>query len=153
MIIRRAQPTDSQRIYEIHMGAIRTLCQPNYTPEQITAWTSNRTPAGYLPRMRDFHFFVAEIETIIAGFARYSAKTMEFCSLYVDPAYTRQGIATALARYVFKDAQRRGLDHLWLDGSLTAVPFYQAVGFKAEKETTHLFQGVPLECVRMQIDL
>jgi putative acetyltransferase len=146
MIIRRAQPVDIQRIYEIHMSAISELCQRDYAPEQINAWTSNRTPEGYLARIQNFLFFVAEIGGIIVGFARYSTKSKEFCSLYVDPAHIRQGIATALVQYVFKDAQTRGLDHMWLDSSLTAVPSYISVGFQAEKNMTHRFQGVPLEC-------
>ena len=51
------------------------------------------------------------------------------------------------------DARSRGLTALWLDASLTAVPFYETVGFVGIVETTHAFHGAPLECVRMEMSL
>ena len=150
MIIRPATPADIYRIHEIHTSAIQILCIQDYTPEQIEAWSSNRTPEGYLPYIEKFRFFIAEYHGFTVGYARYSLKTNEFCSLFVDPEYIRQGIATLLTKFVFQDARDHGLNHLWLNGSFTAVPFYKTMGFTVEFEKTYSFQDVSLQCLRMR---
>ena len=152
-MIRPATPNDIDRIHEIHTSAIRELCIQDYTPEQIEAWTNNRTPEGYLRYIEQFQFYVVELDGKVVGYARYSTKSNEYCSLFVDPDYVRRGIATELSNFVFQDAIVQGLDHLWLNGSMTAIPFYETVGFAREYEKTYWFQDVPLECVRMRKNL
>jgi N-acetylglutamate synthase-like GNAT family acetyltransferase len=98
-------------------------------------------------------FFVSTLGGKVTGYAAYNPKSQELLAAYVDPDYVRQGAATSLVEAIFSDARGRGLESLWLDASLTAVPFYKAAGFKPVKETTHSFSGVPLECLRMETDL
>ena len=153
MLIRPASSADIDQIYSVHTRSIRQLCCSHYPPEHIEAWAGNKAPERYLPLIGKMPFFVAEAHTSIIGFTRYSLKTHEFCSLYVDPVHTRKGVGTALAQYVFADAQRNGITTLWLDGALNAVPFYKAIGFKWIDERIHKFGKFSLKCARMEIDL
>lgn len=50
------------------------------------------------------------------------------------PDATRQGLAAALLQHCFDQAQRAGLTHLVALSTLTAVPFYAAMGFAADRE-------------------
>ncbi len=54
-------------------------------------------------------------------------------------------VATKLMKTAYDDAQSFGVKELWLDASLTAVPFYQAEGWEYVGQEMH----GPLECVRM----
>jgi len=149
MIIRKAESKDTERIWEIHNNSVRALCQPDYSKEQIEAWAGHRMPEDYRQRILGGHFYAAEMDGSIVGYARYSPKTTELCSIFIDPLAARRGVGKALVDLIFEDAGAQGLTHLWLDASLTAVPFYQAVGFSTVEETTHDFSGVGLECIRM----
>ena len=61
-----------------------------------------------------------------------------------------QGIATDLFKQACEEAKQLGMTTFWLDASLTAVPFYTAMRFVNEYQTTHQFSGVDLECIRMR---
>jgi GNAT superfamily N-acetyltransferase len=72
----------------------------------------------------------------------------------VNPDYARLGIGTALFTRACDEARAEGLDSLWLDASLTAVPFYLAVRCERQQDTTHrLMSGIELLCIRMTINL
>ena len=98
-------------------------------------------------------FFVADLAGKQIGYAAYNPDSRELLSVFVDPDYARKGVATTMVRTLIADAQRHGLTTLWLESSLTAVPFYKTFGFEGMVETTHTFDEVPLECLRMELSL
>jgi putative acetyltransferase len=153
LIIRQAVTADALPIIDIHSRAIRALCVDDYSQEQLDAWIGKRTPQHLASRILTRPFFVADLNGKVVGYAAYFPPKAELASIYVDPDYARQGIASQLMDVLVASARRMGLTALWLDASLTAVPFYHAVGFENVRETIHEFQGVPLECIRMKIDL
>jgi putative acetyltransferase len=82
----------------------------------------------------------------MVGFVRWNPATYELCSLFVDPDHLRQGIATLLMKRACENVRAAGVENLWLYASLTAVPFYEADGWKFVEET----QRGLLECARME---
>ncbi|MCJ7661171.1 MAG: GNAT family N-acetyltransferase [Anaerolineales bacterium] len=64
--------------------------------------------------------------------------------------YTSRQVATDLFKKACEEAKHLGMTTFWHDASQTAVPFYQAMGFLNEGQTTHKFSGVDLKCVRMR---
>ncbi len=149
MIIREATVDDAREIWKLHMRSVRRLCSTDYAPEQIEAWVNHRTLDEYRERIKRHHCYVAESDSKVVGYARFDPTTSELCSVFVDPDCTRQGVGTRLVSEACGDAVSRGTEYFWLDASLTAVPFYESVGFTREKSTVHVFSGVDLECVRM----
>ena len=75
--------------------------------------------------------YVAELDGQLAGFATWSETPggVELEDLFVDPAYMRRGIATALVRHVVDVLQRRGVRRLEVVATLYALDFYRAAGF------------------------
>lgn len=153
LVIRPAVSNDSVTIIDIHSRSIRALCSGDYSKEQLDAWIGKRTPDHVASRIVSLPFYVAELKGKLVGYAVYNPRTTELTSIYVDPDFSRQGIASRLMELLASDARRKGLTTLWLDASLTAVPFYESAGFKSIKETSHAFHGVPLECLRMELSL
>jgi putative acetyltransferase len=152
-VIREAVAGDATQIIVIHARSVRALCSGDYTPEQIEAWIGKRTPEEMAQRIAMHPFFVAERNGKLTGYAVYNVNSSELLSIYVDPDFARQGVASALMNVLLADAWSKGLATLWLDASLSAVPFYETVGFVRIMETTHAFRGVPLECMRMEMSL
>ena len=151
MNIRSAVPNDAHRFLEIHRRSIQALCQADYTAGQIEAWVNFRTVDDFRQRiLRDVNF-VAEIDSRVVGYIRYSPKNNELCSLHVDPDYARRGVGTALFRQVARDARERNITHLWLHASLNAVPFYRSLGFSTGRQAVHMLGDVGLACVEMSI--
>lgn len=153
LIVRDATSGDAAQILDIHSRSVRELCSGDYSAEQIEAWIGKRTPEDTALRIARHPFFVADLDGTLTGYATYNVNSSELLSIYVDPEFARQGVASELMSKLLADARSKGLTALWLDASFTAVPFYEAVGFKGTKETTHAFAGVPLECVRMEMSL
>ncbi len=71
-----------------------------------------------------------------------------------DPSVVRRGIGRALMTRVMQDARQAGM--LWLDcmSTLTAVPFYGAMGFRTLYPVdVALAPGIVFPAVRMMADL
>jgi GNAT superfamily N-acetyltransferase len=154
IMIRKATPADCSSIYEAHTRAIRELCSVDYDQTQIEAWAGPRRATDYLKPISRGRLCVAELDSKVVGFSEYDNKTRELKAVYVNPDYARRGIGKALFTYACDEARAEGLDALWLDASLTAVPFYLAMQCRRQQGTTHrLMSGIELLCVRMTINL
>ena len=153
VLIRKAVIEDATRFLEIHYASIRNLCASDYSADQIDAWANFRTAEDFRYRITMDVSYVAEVEDIIVGYIRFNPKTSELCSLHVHPTHARLGIGTALFMRAISDAMSRNMTRFWLHSSLTAVPFYESLGFKREKETIHVFGDLGLQCVAMKINL
>ena len=75
----------------------------------------------------------------------------ELRACYVAPHAARRGVGSALVAEIERIARERGLDHLELESSITAEPFYAALGYQVETRGVHLLSpGVPMAAVTMR---
>lgn len=150
VIVRRALPADAVRIRNVHISSIRGLCARDYTRAQIEAWSSKKRPENYRCSMREGEvMFVALLGKRTAGFAGF--KGTEIRAVYVHPRFARQGIGRALFAAVERLAKKRCVRRLRLSSSVTAVPFYRAMGFMAVRKSMFtLRDGTRIACVDMQ---
>jgi predicted GNAT family N-acyltransferase len=77
---------------------------------------------------------VATVEDDVIGYARLIAeeggKTGQIRQVAVAPQWERRGVGTALIQGAIDEAGRLGMTDVWLNARLTAVPFYEKLGFK-----------------------
>lgn len=77
---------------------------------------------------------VATVEDDVIGYARLIAeeggKTGQIRQVAVAPEWERRGVGTALIQGAIDEAGRLGMADVWLNARLTAVPFYEKLGFK-----------------------
>lgn len=93
--------------------------------------------------------FVAKKKEKIVGFS--SLFKDEVRAVYVHPDYTRQRVGKMLLSVVEKKAQTRNIKKLKLSSSLTAIPFYSALGYEAIEYSHHkLRSGVQIPCAVMR---
>nr|CAS02570.1 putative integron gene cassette protein [uncultured bacterium]CAS02640.1 putative integron gene cassette protein [uncultured bacterium]CAS03024.1 putative integron gene cassette protein [uncultured bacterium] len=148
--IRFAKPEDCDSILAAHVGAIRELCRAEYSETQLAGWAERLTPAGYLPAIAKNTFLVAENEGRVVGFAEFAPSRGEVVAMYVQPKHARSGIGTMLFREIERLATAEGVTAMHLSSSLSAVSFYERLGFVAGPRSVHrLGNGTGIPCVAM----
>ncbi len=120
-----------------------------HTLDQLQNWIDKSPLEKYYWRLERQRILLAEKDGKILGHVRWYPKTNELCSICVEPEFTRQGIGSVLMECACQDARDYGVGELWLDASLTAVPFYQHLGWDYRICST----DGPLDSVRMTIQL
>jgi putative acetyltransferase len=145
--IRKAIEEDAVRIHELHINSARKICSTVYSPEIIDGWLEKRTPGGYLAGIQAGEMYVAEIRGKIVGFGH--AVPGEIEAIYVDPAYARQGVGTALMSHGLKMANVKAPGVIRLQSTLNARPFYESMGFRFVKEITLRRNTVDIPCYEM----
>ena len=149
-IIRGAIPADCDEILAVHKRAIRELCKGEYSQTQLAAWADRLTPQGYLPAIERNVFLVSEIDARVVGFCEFSVPRGEVVAMYIHPVHARHGIGTLLFNEVERIAQAHAIGTLTLSSSLSAVSFYERLGFIAGARSTHrLGNGTEIPCVAM----
>jgi ribosomal protein S18 acetylase RimI-like enzyme len=153
ILIRPAQREDAERIWQIRIESIQTLCAADYSSEQLQGWVGKATPDRYREIVTEGResLIVAETAAQVVGYA--SLCKAEIYAVHVDPGYARQGIGGRLLAAIEAEAAKTVLA-LTVDASLTAIPFYQSQGYEILEYTQHqLRSGVQIPCVRMRKQL
>ena len=152
--IRRSGPDDGPAIEAIHAAAVRAGYRECYLPADVDAWIAGMAAwrIGVDTARRDV--LMAEEGGRIAGFAALDAAASEVTAVYVDPASWRHGVGRGLLDAVETIARLRGVATAGLDASLNAVPFYEATGWRRERDAERTLPGGRrIVCVAMTKDL
>lgn len=83
------------------------------------------------------HYYVAEVEGVIAGYCgiRNIAGEGEISNVAVAESFRRKGIGRALLEYMLKEASFHGIGDCTLEVRLSNMPairLYESLGFKSE---------------------
>jgi GNAT superfamily N-acetyltransferase len=149
--IRQAIKLDAAPIHELHQRSVRQLCSEAYSKEIIEGWLANRTPQGYLPGIDRGEMYVAEIDGRVVGFGH--AVPGEIAAIYVDPAFTRRGIAKQLLQHGMNMATAGDSKAVKIDSTLNARPFYESCGFRFVKEITLRRNNVDIPALELRREI
>jgi putative acetyltransferase len=130
--LRLYDPADLPAVADIFSRAIRKTAAADYDPAQIAAW-SRFHPAAWIAQRALLTTWVAWIDGKPAGFADLGPDG-RLDRLYVHPARSRRGVARCLVAAAEARAVALGLYALRTEASLTARPFFEAVGFSVRVE-------------------
>jgi len=158
VIIRPIIPEDAHGALKVHHAAVRVTAANDYSAEIVEHWAPlpiteksivrfNTNPEGELR-------FVADWVGEIVAFAAIVVKKEELRACYVAPSVTRQGVGRRLIRRLEQAAGERGITALHLHSSVTAHPFYTAMGYETLEWGEHVLgSGLSMACVFMRKDL
>lgn len=138
---------DAQFIYDIHTSAIRELCSSHYSQEEIKQWAGRQRLEKYQSLIDMEALAVALLNDQVVGFGnieRYADDTSEISGLYVSPRCSRKGVGRALLCYLEDKAKAEGYTSMRVKSTLNAEPFYQALGYRAVKEDSHVMGALSL---------
>jgi GNAT superfamily N-acetyltransferase len=126
--IEPASPGDVPRMLEIRRRAFAAHAPAAYSPAEVRTLLDDVDPDELRAFAEDRRLFVARRGTLIAGLAGWGGDRLRH--VYVDPAWTRRGAATALVRRAEEDfASRTGRREIKAGVALHAERFYRAAGY------------------------
>jgi N-acetylglutamate synthase-like GNAT family acetyltransferase len=148
--IRKATRADALAVWEIRTLAIRFQCVAAYTLHQIGLWTSSALTARYEDTVEE-SVYVTVADDMLIGTGMVDLSTGQIDAIFVHPDYMGRGAARQMMHYLEQQAVRAGLEHIYLNSTLNAAPFYRKCGFKGGMVSVyHSPQGLALDCIPMR---
>ncbi len=119
----------SDQIADLFEATIRTVCSQDYTPEEIDAWigTAKDYPK-WRKRLRIKQPIIAIENNRVLGFAELEPPGHIDC-FYVDKDFQGKGIGRKLMSNIEEAARGKGYLKFIAEVSITAKPFFIAMGF------------------------
>lgn len=141
MTLRPYRTGDLAAIAALFYESVHTLCRGDYTTEQLGAWATGPIDEGaWDASFRAHHTLVAEENGVLLGFAEM-AEDGYLDRLYVHPAHTKKGVATALVNALEAACPAA---QFTTHASMTARPFFEKRGYRVEQEQQVVRRGVTL---------
>ena len=153
MIVRKAKAEDAGEWAALLYDTVHAVNSRDYTKEQIHAWApAVPSPAEIAERQKDHLTWVAVADERIVGFVELKASGYIDC-FYCHKDFLRQGIGSLLFNSVEAAADKKRMQTLFADVSITALPFFTHLGFAVLEERQMDKGGVALPCFRMELVL
>jgi len=169
-LLRPATTADVPALARLIRVSAAHLSRGFYTPDQIDAAITHVFGVD-TDLIADGTFFLVERDGALAGCGGWSRRATLFggdaCpgrsdrpivpgeaparirAFFVDPAHSRQGVATALLDRCEREARAAGFDALTLVATLSGVPFHRAAGFADEQPVDHIAGGTAVPFIQM----
>jgi ribosomal protein S18 acetylase RimI-like enzyme len=148
-----ARPDDVPRLLEIRHAAFARHAPAAYSPEEVATLLADVSQDELQEMIAARQLFVARTAArvtaarVIVGLAGWNGTQLRH--VYVDPAYTRRGIATRLLGHVETDFRTRtGAARIEAGVALHAEPFYRARGYQLVRRAQAWDGSAYLEMVR-----
>ena len=134
MVIRRAHPTEGERLREITAAAKGFW---GYDGERVRAWGASLDLSP--ERLAGAHAFVAEVDGVAVGWAEILPPDGGVCvleHLWVEPGQMRRGTGSQLFRRAAGCAAGLGATAMEWEAEPNALGFYARMGGRPVRTTT-----------------
>jgi len=157
VIIRPLQGADARRFLEVHHQSVRGLAANDYPQNVIEAWAAPITDERlqrFLQNRDGEIRMIAELDGAPVGIGALVVASSELRACYVVPSAARRGIGTAIVAEIERIARDHGLRELHVESSLTAEPFYAALGYRVENRSElRIAPDVSMAAIMMRKEL
>jgi putative acetyltransferase len=141
MIVREYRKSDLSEISRLFYNTIHQINSRDYTREQIEAWAGEiKNELFWQERFSSYLVYVVEANHIIVGFTNFKTTGYIDC-FYVHHQWQGKGIGSLLIKKIESEAKKYRIPLLFLDASVTAMPFFKVKGFVVIKEQERLYNG------------
>lgn len=150
--VRKYTPADCEEIAKLFYDTVHTVCSRDYSKAELNAWANGRVDLEAWNRSFISHkTLIAEIDGKIVGFGDMDISYgCSICAsayldrLYVHKDYQRKGIGRAILSALEKYAEENAVGIISTYASITAHPFFEAMGYDTVRENTVTREGVEL---------
>jgi len=131
LTVRTGTTADAAEIRRVHIAASKGPDSLERDNQNVLAWLDSRVDADYLQEMERDAFVIAETDDgRMIGFGAIDLGKANINSVYTDPEFTRQGVASALVAAMENLAKDAGIDKVTLQAAGGALTFYYKQGFE-----------------------
>jgi putative acetyltransferase len=134
MHIRKFRRGDEKELWNLFYNTIHNVNIRDYNKAQVAAWAPYDLDINYaIQKFRKIEPFVVIKDGKIIGYADIQSDG------YIDHFYCHhefqgQGVGSMLFAALEKEARENGILEMYSNVSITARPFFEAMGFSVEKE-------------------
>ncbi|BAU65415.1 GCN5-related N-acetyltransferase [Stanieria sp. NIES-3757] len=141
MIVREYQKSDLSEISRLFYNTVHQVNSRDYTKKQIAAWAGEiKDESFWQERFSNYLVYVVEANHIIVGFTNFKPTGYIDC-FYVHHQWQGQGVGSLLIKQIELEARKNQISLLFLNASVTAMPFFKAKGFVVIREQERLYNG------------
>jgi len=149
MEVRKFRKGEEKELWKLFYNTVHNINIQDYDKTQITAWAPNDFDINIaIQKFRKIDPFVVIHEGKIIGYADIQPDG------YIDHFYCHhefqgQGVGSTLFAALEKEARENCILEMYSNVSITARPFFEAMGFSVEKEQVLHMRDQQLKNYRM----
>ena len=149
MDVRKFRRGDEKELWELFYNTIHNVNIQDYNKDRIAAWAPGDLDINIaIQKFREIDPFVVIKDGKIIGYADIQSDG------YIDHFYCHhefqgQGVGSTLFAALEKEARESGILEMYSNVSITARPFFEAMGFSVEKEQILQMRDQKLKNYRM----
>ncbi len=133
MIIRRFQASDAEELYQLFYHTIRLVNVQDYSQDQVAAWAPDDMDMDFVKqKYNQISPYVAVEDGVIIGYADIQPDGY-IDHFYCHHKYQGRGVGRRLFEVLENDAEEQRIQRMYPNVSITARPFFEAMGFRVEK--------------------
>ena len=156
--VRPMRAGEARRFLEIHHQSVRGLAAKDYPASVIEAWAPLPITDERLQRFLQNHDneirLIAQVDGDPVGIGAIVVGTSELRACYVLPSAARRGVGAAIVADIERIGREHHVGELHLESSVTAEPFYAALGYRDERRGEHTIAPVvSMAAVKMRKEL
>ena len=149
MEIRKFREGDERELWNLFYNTIHNVNSQDYDANQIAAWAPDDLDINIaIQKFREIDPFVVIKDGKIIGYADIQSDGY-IDHFYCHHSFQRQGVGSMLFSALEKEARERGILEMHSNVSITARPFFEAMGFSVEKEQVLQVKDQKLKNYRM----
>lgn len=143
--VRALKESDIKSCVELFQETVHTVNAIDYSPEQLDVWAPKEISHkdNRWQTLLDNIAFIAENDDQIIGFGDMTHGGY-LDRLYVHKDYQRQGIASTIIAKLEEQAKENGIKEITTEASITAKPYFAAMGYSVIREQHKDVQGIKL---------
>ncbi len=139
MLVRRFRVSDAFEVSSIIRCAIMERDNRNYTLEQLYSIANYYSADNMCSELDKRINYVCLEDGEIRGTG--TLRGDEIMAVFIDPDYQGKGIGIKLMKILENEAVKKGLNRVWLVAVLSAVSFYEKMGYSFIRYKIHLDWG------------
>ncbi|CAA6800313.1 MAG: GNAT family N-acetyltransferase [uncultured Thiotrichaceae bacterium] len=134
MDVRKFRQGDEKELWELFYNTIHNVNIQDYDQAQVATWAPEDLDKNFVvQKFRGIDPFVVICDGKIIGYADIQSDGY-IDHFYCHHEFQRQGVGSMLFATLEKEAREKGVFKMYSNVSITARPFFEALGFSVEKE-------------------
>jgi putative acetyltransferase len=149
--VRSYKSSDAQDLAQIYYNTIHQVNAKDYSKIQLDAWApENSGQAEYwVKKLEKTNPLVAISNGTIVGFAEFEPNGHIDC-FYCHHQWVGIGVGTALMNAIHEIARDQKIAKIFVEVSITALPFFEKQGFKILEKQTVFIKDIGLINFKME---
>jgi len=146
--LRTYHSSDLRELYQLFYETVHRINCKDYTQSQVDVWAPKEPLPSLVGDLEKNFTCLAVLGDQIVGFVELTPEGL-IKALYTHFEMQGRGIGRLLLESAFEEAQRLGINELYLESSLTARPFYEKMGFMVKEERSKDVRGECFDIIIM----